>query len=110
KQIDSFTIVIPGGDSGSSSEAMRRGQIIADSQNQTRNLANEPANKLTPGGLAEAAKQASAEAGLACEVLDRDAMAKLGMGALLGVAQGSSNPPFLIVIKYRPSQTTGDHH
>ena len=42
--------------------------------------------------------------GLECEVLDTEAMTKLGMGALLGVAQGSSNPPFLIVIKYRPRQ------
>jgi leucyl aminopeptidase len=43
-------------------------------------------------------------------VLDQDAMAKLGMGSLLGVAQGSSNPPFLIVLKYRPSLSGGPDH
>jgi leucyl aminopeptidase len=37
-------------------------------------------------------------------------MAKLGMGALLGVAQGSSNPPFLISLEYRPSHTEGKDH
>jgi leucyl aminopeptidase len=71
---------------------------------------NEPANKLTPAGLAEAAKAMSAEYGLDCKILDRDAIAELGMGALLGVAQGSTNPPFLIVMKYSPGLTTaGDH-
>ena len=46
--------------------------------------------------------------GLECEVLDTEAMTKLGMGALLGVAQGSTNPPFLIVVKYQPEKPVGD--
>ena len=44
----------------------------------------------------------AAEHGLECEVLDRDRMQQLGMGALLGVAQGSAEPPVLIVLRYRP--------
>src|SRR5690606_40204220 len=36
-----------------------------------------------------------------CEVLDREQMQSLGMGSLLAVAQGSANPPKLIVLKYR---------
>jgi leucyl aminopeptidase len=52
----------------------------------------------------------SAEYQLECEVLDTDAMTKLGMGALLGVAQGSSNPPFLVVIKYKPANPSGSDH
>jgi leucyl aminopeptidase len=109
KQIDSFTVAVPGGDAGALGKALTVGQIIAESQNLTRDLVNEPANKLSPGALAEAAKQMAAEFSLECEVLDQDALGKLGMGALLGVAQGSTNPPFLIVLKYRPSQPAGNH-
>ena len=49
----------------------------------------------------------AASRGLECEILDREAMETLGMGALLGVAQGSMNPPFLIVLKYRPEKAHG---
>jgi leucyl aminopeptidase len=41
--------------------------------------------------------------GLECEVLDRDRMQQLGMGSLLGVAQGSAEPPALILLRYRPA-------
>jgi leucyl aminopeptidase len=117
KQLDSFTIAAPSANAGNPNanagnlnEALRRGEIIAESQNLTRDLVNEPANKLTPAALAEAAKQMADECELACEVLDQNEMAKLGMGALLGVAQGSTNPPFLIIIKYRPAGAAGNDH
>jgi leucyl aminopeptidase len=107
KQVDSFTVAVPAGDASTLTAAAERGRIIAESQNLTRTLVNEPANKLTPEALAEAAHQMAAELGLEYEALDQEAMAKLGMGALLGVAQGSSNPPFLFVMKYRPSMPVG---
>ena len=66
-------------------------------------LVNEPANLLTPLKMAEAARKMAAEFGLECEVLDQDRMKQLGMGALLGVAQGSAEPPALIVIRYKPA-------
>jgi leucyl aminopeptidase len=110
KQVDSFMLAVPRGDTRDANEPLQRGSIIAESQNLTRDLVNEPANKLVPSALAEAAKQMASEVGLTCEVLDQNQMAKLGMGALLGVAQGSANPPFLIVVKYRPaSGSTKDH-
>ena len=110
KQIELLTIAVPNGSLGIAEEAVRRGSVIAEAQNLARDLVNEPANKLTPAVLADAAKAMSAEYGLDCKILDRDAMAELGMGALLGVAQGSTNPPFLIVMKYSPGLTTaGDH-
>ena len=45
----------------------------------------------------------AAESGLECQVLDREQLERLGMGALLGVAQGSAEPPNLIVVGYKPS-------
>jgi leucyl aminopeptidase len=46
--------------------------------------------------------------GLSCEVLDQDRMRQLGMGALLGVAQGSAEPGAMIIIEYKPAKPTSD--
>src|SRR5271165_981532 len=105
KSIDSFNLVVPGGAKTFLADALERGRIIAESQNFARDLVNEPANKLTPAVLAEAARSMAAEEGLECEVLDREEMTRLGMGSLLGVSQGSAEPPFLIVLKYKPAET-----
>jgi leucyl aminopeptidase len=66
-----------------------------------RELGNLPPNICTPSYLAEQAKAWSERfPGTSCEVLDREQMAELGMGSLLAVAQGSANPPKLIVMRY----------
>ncbi len=80
---------------------VERGVILAEAANFARDLANEPSNVLTPTEMAARARAKAAEVGLACEVLDREQMRALGMGALLGVAQGSHQPPKLIVLTYR---------
>ena len=97
KQVVSFAVLC------GSQAGLDRGRIVAEAQNFTRDLANEPANVLTPTLLAERARQMASEFGLECEVLDQDRMRQLGMGALLGVAQGSAEPPALIVIRYQPA-------
>ncbi len=96
---------------GDFAASMNRGKILGESQNFTRDLVNEPANLLVPLNLAERAKAMAAEAGLECEVLDQDRMKQLGMGSLLGVAQGSAEPPALIVIRYKPAKSpmSADH-
>jgi len=85
--------------------ALERGRMIADSQNFTRELVNEPSNRLTPRVLAERAQAMAREAGLACEILDERKIAELKMGALLSVAQGSVEPPRVIVLTYAPAET-----
>ena len=79
-----------------------KGRVIADSQNFARDLINEPSNKLTPSILAEKAESMAKAAGLTVEVLDEKKIADLKMGALLSVAQGSVEPPRMIVITYNP--------
>jgi len=101
KVVDRFTVAVPGG-AAVLDAALERGRIIAEAQNLTRELANEPANRLTPLGLAEAARRTATAYGLECDVLDRDRMKQLGMGSLLGVAMGSAEPPALIVLSYKP--------
>jgi leucyl aminopeptidase len=92
-------------------EALRRGRVIGEAQNYVRTLVNEPANLLTPLKMADHARQLAEEFGLECEVLDEARMRQLGFGALLGVAQGSAEPPALIVLKYKPADgaATADH-
>jgi leucyl aminopeptidase len=109
KHVDSFSVLVD--QNAGWQTAVDRGRILAEAQNFSRDLANEPANVLTPTLLAERAKQMASEFGLECEILDQDRMRQLGMGALLGVAQGSAEPPALIVIRYKPgtAATSKDH-
>src|SRR5882724_2691618 len=79
-----------------------KGRIIADAQNFTRDLVNEPSNKLTPRILAQKAEAMAKEAGLSVEILDEKKIADLKMGALLSVAQGGPEPPRMIVVTYNP--------
>jgi len=80
---------------------VERGRILAEAANFARDLANEPANQMTPSALAEQAAAVARESGLECQVLEREQAQELGMGAFLGVAQGSRQPPKFIVLHYR---------
>ncbi len=83
--------------------AIERGRILAECCNLSRELCNEPSNVLTPTTFAERAASIARDAGLAAEVLDERAIARLDMGLLLGVAKGSAEPPRLIVLRHEPA-------
>ena len=83
-------------------KGVAKGRIIADSQNFARDLVNEPSNKMTPSILAQKAEAMAKAAGLSVAILDEKKIAELKMGALLSVAQGSVEPPRMIVITYNP--------
>ncbi|PYV33662.1 MAG: leucyl aminopeptidase [Acidobacteria bacterium] len=89
-----------------SSDALRaaaeRGRIIAEAQNFVRDLVNEPSNRMTPTILAEQSQKMAARFGLECRILDADEIRSRKMGALWAVAQGSDEPPKLIVLRYEP--------
>src|SRR5258705_2819937 len=104
KNVDRFTVAVPRGDAELEA-ARRRGEIIGESQNLTRELVNEPANRMTPSVLAARSRAMAEEQAIECEILDQDRMKQLGMGLLLGVAMGSAEPPSMIVLRYRPSGT-----
>jgi leucyl aminopeptidase len=84
--------------------AIERARVIGESMNFARELINEPSNKLTPRVLAARAEAMAKEAGLGIEILDERKIAELKMGALIGVAQGSVEPPRVIVVRYTPEQ------
>ena len=108
-QIDEVTIVAPG-DTKPLESALQAGRIVAESQNFTRDLVNEPSNRMTPTILAERAKKMAADVGLRCEVHGADEIRQLKMGAFWGVAQGSDEPPALIVLRYEPEGAAKDVH
>jgi leucyl aminopeptidase len=104
KFIAALTIVGVGeAEKAEGEKGIARGRIIGEAQNFVRDLVNEPSNKLTPRILAEKAEAMAREAGLAVEILDEKKIADLKMGALLSVAQGSVEPPRMIVITYTPA-------
>jgi leucyl aminopeptidase len=94
-----------------SSASARRAYVplekIGDGIFFTRDLVSEPANIIYPETLARQAKTLEA-LGVKVEILDEKAMKKLGMGALLGVGQGSVKPPRLVVMQYRGNARARD--
>lgn len=80
----------------------QRGQALIYAMAWTRDVSNEPANVIYPESFVRRARQAFAGVqGVTIQVLDENAMRRQGMGALLGVGQGSERPPRLLVIRYR---------
>lgn len=78
-----------------------RGKVLAEATNLARDMVNEPANYMTPSHMAETAVKLAEVYGLEISILEREQMRQQGMGALLGVAQGSRQSPRFIVLNYR---------
>lgn len=78
-------------------KSWKRWDAVVDGVELARDVVNEPANVLTPIAYAERL-QTLGKHGLEIEVLTEQQMSELGMNALLGVAQGSANPPRLVVM------------
>ena len=100
--VQSLTVVASG-DQAALQQAMDQARIVAESQNFTRELVNEPSNHMTPTILANRAREMAKETGLKFEVYGADKIKELKMGAFWGVAQGSDEPPALIVMRYEPA-------
>ncbi len=101
KCIKKLTINITDAKELSAAEAgLAEGKALAAGISLTKDLGNLPPNVCTPTYLAEQAVALGKRYGLQIEVLERDALKKLGMGSFLGVAQGSAEPPKLIVLQH----------
>jgi leucyl aminopeptidase len=84
--------------------AVERAVTLAEEVNRARDLVNTPSNDLFPKSFADAVQDAAKEHGLQVEVFDEKALAKGGYGGILGVGQGSSNPPRLVKLSYTGSK------
>jgi leucyl aminopeptidase len=90
--------------------AVERGVVLGEATNQARALANEPGNRLTPRVFAERGAALAAAAGVGVEILDEKAIADLRMGLLLSIAQGSQEPPRLLVLRHEPAGAVSNSH
>jgi leucyl aminopeptidase len=84
--------------------AARKGTVLAECQNLARELSNLPGNALPPAELARHAQKVAREVGLRAHVLGVPELERRKMGAILAVGGGSSRPPRLIVLEYRPKR------
>ena len=81
-------------------EGVRRGVATAEATVFVRDLCNHPSNILTPTRVADEAKTIAKAEGITIKILEQKEMERLGMGALLGVARGSQEPPKFIILEY----------
>jgi leucyl aminopeptidase len=103
KSLDSLAVSEPDRRSQAAAEAgVRAGETWAAATCLARDLVNEPANVVTPAYLARRAQEIARAGRLGLKVLERADCARLGMGAYVGVAQGSHEPPKFIHLTYKP--------
>jgi leucyl aminopeptidase len=100
--------IVVAGDPAAMGSGPQHGRIVADSVWLARDLANTPANLMTPTIFGRRAQEVAAKSGIEIEVIEKEAIERLGMGAFLGVAKGSVEPPALIVLTYLPKGSTKD--
>ena len=93
-------IVVVGADAGAAKRYEQRWAPVVEGVSLTRELVTEPANIIYPETFVDRVRAAVKGSGLEVEVLDRATMEKLGMGALLGVAQGSIREARLLILKW----------
>jgi len=103
KSIEKAAILVAKAAEAAARKGLEEGTILSDAVLLVRDLGNEPGNVATPTFLATAARKIAEAHQLKLKVFERDEMAEMGMGSLLGVAQGSAQPPKLIVLTYEPS-------
>lgn len=89
---------------------INRGVIYSEAETLARDLVNEPANKLAPADLASVAEKVASENGLACTILEKADVEKLGMGAYLGVSQGGPRPLKFIHVTYEGDSSNSENN
>jgi leucyl aminopeptidase len=103
-RLEGLTVVAP--DADALAPELARARAVVEAVCLARDLVNEPAGSLTPSDLAARASEAAERVGLEVEVIDEVEAANLGLGGLLGVAQGSDQPCRLIKLTYAPPEAT----
>jgi leucyl aminopeptidase len=97
---ETLTLVVDLGETRDTEQGALAGVAVAEGVRLARDCVNLPPNICTPAYLADVAREVGRAVGLKVEVLERKQMESLGMGALLGVAQGSETPPRFIILEH----------
>jgi leucyl aminopeptidase len=110
KPVVTKTVAVLAGrlDGAALAAGVQRGAVLGEAVNAARRMALAPGNDMTPTHLAQRARELAEDAGLEIDVLDEDRMRDLGMGSLLGVSRGSSEPATLSVITYKGDPSSNE--
>ncbi|MGM7634098.1 leucyl aminopeptidase [Bacillus sp. Hm123] len=107
KKIEQLTVLTKA-DNEAVQAALQVGYALSQGTNSARTLVNTPGNLLTASDMAAYAEKLADKYGFEVEILEKEEMEKLGMGALLAVNQGSTEPPKMITLKYQPKEEWTD--
>jgi len=108
KTLDTITVYSESVDVEDAKAALTVGYVYGKGTNSARTLVNTPGNLLTASDLAKYAQELGMKYDFEVEILEKEDMLKLGMGALLAVNQGSDEPPKMIVLKYQGQEEWKD--
>lgn len=108
KSLDHVTVYCESGSVEYISQSLEIGYTYGKAVNSARTLVNLPGNMLTATDLANYAKELAEKYQFEVEILEKNDMETLGMGAMLAVNNGSTEPPKMIVIKHQGKQEWKD--
>lgn len=101
KQLGGLVVYCQSAEPEELKSALTVGYILGKGTNSARDLVNLPGNMLTATDLADYSRKLAEKYDFEVEILEKEDMEKLGMGAILAVNQGSKEPPKMIVLKYQ---------
>jgi leucyl aminopeptidase len=104
--VEEIVVVVGEAGTAAAAAAVEHALAVTDAVRLVRDLVNSPPGHLPPARLAEIAEQQAATVGLLVEVLDEKELADGGFGGLLGVGQGSTNPPRLVRLEWPGADAT----
>jgi leucyl aminopeptidase len=102
--LSNISIVSKFADTAQAKEAVKRAEIIADQTALVRDLINTPPSHLTPDSFCLRMKKEASKYGVKVEIFNDVALRKGGFGGIIGVGQGSANPPRLLHVSYSPAK------
>ncbi|MCK9274033.1 MAG: leucyl aminopeptidase [Syntrophales bacterium] len=108
ESLERLTLIADNKNIPSIKNAVHQAEIACEATCFVRDLVSTPANEMTPSTLAARALKHCASTGVKIKIIEKAAMKKMGMNALLGVARGSCEPPKLIVMTYNGGAKTAN--
>ncbi|HTC71194.1 MAG TPA: leucyl aminopeptidase [Acidothermaceae bacterium] len=104
--VASVVVLVSDPTSRAARQVVARAKIVCEAVCTTRDLVNTPPSDLHPKEFAEIAAAEAERVGIEIEVLDEKALKRGGYGGIIGVGQGSVNPPRLVRLAYRHPKAT----
>jgi len=102
--LEMITLISKFSDTAQAKTAIKRAEIIAEQTYLVRDLINTPPSHLTPDSFSQKMKKLATKYGVKAEIINDATLKKSGYGGIIGVGQGSANPPRLFHVSYSPAK------